>query len=355
MTINPLAGKPATEVERVDIPRLVSAYYTQAPDPCVATQLRLFGTSGHRGSALERTFNEAHVLAISQAICEYRKQKGIDGPLFLGIDTHALSVPACSSALEVLAAHGVEVMLAERDEYTPTPVVSHAILPTTGGGEPDWPMGSSSRRRITRQPMAASSTTPERRSRRHRCHRLDPDARQRAVARVAVGREAHAARGALRHRTTHRHDYLNATSTSSGTSSTWRRFAVPVCTWVWIPWAARACTTGLPSPSAMASISTVVSEEVDPTFRFMTLDWDGRIRMDPSSPYAMQRLMAMKDRFDIAVACDTDHDRHGIVTRERRTHAGQSLPRGRHRSSVSLALTAGVPRPVSARRSSAAA
>lgn len=128
MKISPLAGKPAPLAILVDVPRLVSAYYTEIPDPSVPAQHVAFGTSGHLSSAFEKTFNEWHVLAISEAICRYRRQRSIDGPLYLGIDTHALSVPACASALEVLAANGVDVMLAEHDEYTPTPVVSHAIL-----------------------------------------------------------------------------------------------------------------------------------------------------------------------------------------------------------------------------------
>jgi phosphoglucomutase len=316
VTINPLAGKPATEVERVDIPRLVSAYYTQAPDPGIATQLVSFGTSGHRGSALERTFNEAHVLAISQAICEYRKQKGIDGPLFLGIDTHALSVPACSSALEVLAAHGVEVMLAQRDEYTPTPVVSHAILtynrgrqtglsdgivitpshnpPTDGGFKYNPPNGG----------PADTDVTGSIQTRANELLRASLS----GVKRIPL-------EAALRASTTHRHDYLNAYVAELGDvidMEAIRSAGVHVGV---DPLGGAGVHFWGPIAERYGLNLTVVSEEVDPTFRFMTLDWDGRIRMDPSSPYAMQRLMAMKDRFDIAVACDTDHDRHGIVTR----------------------------------------
>ena len=158
--ISPLAGKPATPAMLVDVPRLVTAYYTDVPDPSVPEQRVAFGTSGHRGSAFENTFNEWHVLAISQAICDYRKRQGIGGPLFLGIDTHALSVPACASALEVLAANGVEVMLADKDEYTPTPVISHAILAYNRGRTVQgWRTALSSRRRTIRRTMAASSTT----------------------------------------------------------------------------------------------------------------------------------------------------------------------------------------------------
>ena len=158
MNISPLAGKPAPLSLLVDVPKLVTAYFTEVPDPSVPEQRVLFGTSGHRGSAFQRSFNEAHILAISQAICLYRQQNSIDGPLFLGADTHALSAPALASAIEVLAANGVEVMLAESDEYTPTPVISHAILTYNQGRSGGWPMASSSRLRITRRMMAALNT-----------------------------------------------------------------------------------------------------------------------------------------------------------------------------------------------------
>ena len=315
MKISPLAGKPALASMLVNVPRLVSAYYTEVPDPEVPGQQVAFGTSGHRGSSFLRTFNERHVLAITQAICRYRAQRGVDGPLFLGIDTHALSVPACASALEVLAANGVDVMLAEHDEYTPTPAVSHAILahnrgrsagladgivvtpshnpPEDGGFKYNPPHGGPADTDVTRWIEAEANALLK-------CG-------LQGVKRVPVGR-------ALRAPTTHRHDYLNTYVSNLGgvidmeaiRGATLRLGVDPLGGAGVHYWAPIAERYGLNL--------TVVSEIVDPTFGFMTVDWDGRIRMDPSSSYAMQRLIGLKDRFDIAVACDTDHDRHGIVT-----------------------------------------
>ena len=148
MKISPFAGKPATPGMLVDVPRLVTAYFAEIPDPAVPTECVIFGTSGHRGSAIDRSFNENHILAISQAICQYRKRQGTDGPLFLGVDTHALSAPALASTLEVLAANGVDVMIAQGDEYTPTPVISHAIL-TYNRGRTSWALGWHRRHTLT--------------------------------------------------------------------------------------------------------------------------------------------------------------------------------------------------------------
>ena len=316
MTISPLAGKPAPPAMLVNVPRLVSSYYTSVPDPTIPAQQVAFGTSGHRGSAFLNSFNERHVLAITQAICHYRAQQGIDGPLFLGVDTHALSAPACSSALEVLAANGVDVMLAEHDEYTPTPAVSHAILahnrgrtagladgivvttshnpPEDGGFKYNPPHGGPAETPITAGIEAAANKL------------LTRDLQ--GVARVPLER-------ALRAATTHRYDYLNTYVRDLGAMIDMEairaagiRLGVDPLGGAGVHyWAAIAERYGLDL--------TVVSETVDPAFGFMTVDWDGRIRMDPSSPYAMQRLIDLKDQFDIAVACDTDHDRHGIVTR----------------------------------------
>ena len=313
--ISPLAGKPAPSSLLVDVPRLVTAYYTGIPDPSVPAQRVAFGTSGHRGSAFDVSFNEWHVLAITQAICQYRKGQGIDGPLFLGIDTHALSQPAYASALEVLAANGIDVMLATHDEYTPTPAISHAILthnrgrtsgladgivvtpshnpPDDGGFKYNPPNGGPAGEDITGGIEAAANVLLER--------ALD------GVKRVTHAR-------ALRAATTHRHDYLDAYVADLGSvidmdairDAKIRMGVDPLGGAGVHYWARIAERYGLDL--------TVVSDEVDPTFRFMTVDWDGRIRMDPSSPYAMQRLLDLKDRFDIAFACDTDHDRHGIVT-----------------------------------------
>jgi phosphoglucomutase len=314
--ISPLAGKPAPRSLLVDVPRLVTAYYTGVPDPSVPAQRVAFGTSGHRGSSFECSFNECHVLAITQAICEYRQSNHITGPLFLGIDTHALSQPACASALEVLAANGVDVMLATNDEYTPTPAVSHAILahnrgrddgrladgivvtpshnpPDNGGFKYNPPNGGPAGTGITAAIEAAANCYLE-------------------AALAGVRRVPYAQ--ALRANTTHRHDFLTAYVPDlanvidfDAIRNARVRIGVDPLGGAGVHYWARI--------AGQHRIDlTVVSDVVDPTFGFMTVDWDGQIRMDPSSPYAMQRLQAMKDRFDIAFACDTDHDRHGIVT-----------------------------------------
>ena len=313
--ISPLAGKPAPRSLLVDVPRLVSAYYTGVPDPSVPSQRVVFGTSGHRGSSFECSFNEWHVLAITQAICDYRQSQHITGPLFMGIDTHALSQPACASALEVLAANGIDVMLATNDEYTPTPVISHAILthnqglssgladgivitpshnpPDNGGFKYNPPNGGPAGTDITAGIEAAAN--------RHL------EAALREVRRVPYAQ-------ALRASTTHRHDFLNAYVADLGSVIDFDvirgakvRIGVDPLGGAGVHYWARIA-------DQHRLDLTVVSDVVDPTFGFMTVDWDGKIRMDPSSPYAMQRLQGMKDRFDIAFACDTDHDRHGIVT-----------------------------------------
>ena len=316
MKTNPLAGRPAPPDTLVNVPRLVTAYYAGVPDPAAPAQRVAFGTSGHRGSAFENSFNESHILAIAQAICHYRQAHGIDGPLFLGIDTHALSVPAFASALEVLAANGVAVMIAANDEYTPTPAVSHAVLvynrgrtdgfadgivitpshnpPDNGGLKYNTPNGG----------PADSAVTGWIESRANELLR-DKLA---GVQRITFER-------ALNATTTHRHDYLNAYVNDLGNVIDLEAIRGADIGMGVDPlggagvhyWPAIAARYGLKL--------SVVNAEVDPTFRFMTLDWDGRIRMDPSSPYAMQSLVSLKDRFDIAFACDTDHDRHGIVTR----------------------------------------
>jgi len=316
MKTSPLAGKPAPAGILVNIPRLLTAYYTGVPDPRVPAQRVAFGTSGHRGSSLNLAFNEWHILAITQAICLYRAAKNIIGPLFLGIDTHALSVPACATALEVLAANGVEVMLAEGDEYTPTPVISHAILtynrarkagladgivitpshnpPHNGGFKYNPPNGGPADTVVTGWIEAKANEILE--------------ARLLGVKRVPYAQALSAA-------TTHRHDYVTAYVNDLGNVIDMNVIrgaklhlgvdplgGAGVHYWERI---AERHELGL----------TVVSEVVDPTFSFMTVDWDGQIRMDPSSPYAMQRLIGMKDQFDLSFACDTDHDRHGIVTK----------------------------------------
>lgn len=315
MKLSPLAGKPAPASILVDIPRLLTAYYSVRPDAGIATQRVAFGTSGHRGSSLELSFNEDHVLAISQAICLYRKVKGIDGPLFVGIDTHALSTPAAATALQVLAANGVEVMLAKDDEYTPTPAVSHAILcynrgrsrgladgvvitpshnpPQSGGFKYNPPNGGPADSDVTKWIEA-------------KANELLADGLK-DVKRMDYEQ-------ALKASTTHRHDYLgnyvsdliNVIDFDAIRGANLRLGVDPLG------------GAGVRYWSAIADHYRlnleVVNTEVDPTFRFMSVDWDGQIRMDPSSPYAMQGLIGLRERFDVAFACDPDHDRHGIVT-----------------------------------------
>ena len=292
------------------------AYYTEQPDPSVPAQRVAFGTSGHRGSAFNKGFNEWHILAISQAICLYRKQHKVDGPLFLGMDTHALSVPALASALEVLAANGVEVMLAEGDEYTPTPVISHAILtynhgrkigladgivitpshnpPHDGGFKYNPPSGGPAEGSVTDWIEEKANEFLE--------------AKLEGVKRISVDK-------ALQASTTHRHDYLNTyiadlANVVDMDAIRGAKLRIGVD-----PLGGAGVHYWGPIAERYGLDLTVVNEVVDPTFSFMTVDWDGQIRMDPSSVYAMQRLIAMKDRFDLSFACDTDHDRHGIVTK----------------------------------------
>ena len=300
----------------VNVPKLITAYYAEAPDPAVPAQRVAFGTSGHRGSSLEKAFNEWHILAISQAICLYRKQHQIDGPLFLGMDTHALSVPALASSLEVLAANGVDVMIAERDEYTPTPVVSHAILtynrgrktgladgivitpshnpPHDGGFKYNPPNGGPADSGITGWIEAKANEFLA--------------AALQGVLRISYEK-------ALRASTTHRHDYLRAYISDLGDVINMDAIRDAKVSLGVDPLGGAGVHYWEPIAERYGLNLTVVNEAVDPTFRFMTVDWDGQIRMDPSSPYAMQRLIDIKDRFEIAWACDTDHDRHGIVTR----------------------------------------
>jgi phosphoglucomutase len=317
-TLSPLAGKPAPESMLINVPRLVTAYYANRPDVSVPAQRVAFGTSGHRGTSEECSFNEAHIVAITQAICDYRAQQGIDGPLFLGIDTHALSEPAFATALEVLAANDVTVMIDDGGGggYTPTPVVSHAILgynrgratglsdgivvtpshnpPQDGGFKYNPTDGGPADTQITKWIQDRANEL------------LGDDLT--GARRIPLTR-------AMRAATTHEHDYASAYI--SDLASVIDMDVI------------RAATVSLGvDPLGGAGVRywpriaeqyrlplTVVSDVVDPTFRFMTVDWDGKIRMDCSSPYAMQRLIGMQDRFDVAWACDPDHDRHGIVAK----------------------------------------
>ncbi|MEP6733638.1 MAG: phosphoglucomutase (alpha-D-glucose-1,6-bisphosphate-dependent) [bacterium] len=316
MNVHPRAGQLPQPKDLANIPKLVASYYSELPDPADRAQRVSFGTSGHRGTSLHCSFNERHILAITQAICLYRAQQRIDGPLFLGIDTHGLSEPAFRTALEVLAANGVETMIDSRDGYTPTPAVSLAIInynrgrtsgfadgivvtpshnpPEDGGFKYNPPNGGPADTSATGWIQDQANALLE--------HDL------RGVKRMPFAR-AHKAG------TTHAHDYLN-------------EYVTELVNVVDMD-AIRGAKISLGAdPLGGAGVAywgeiaeryklslSVVSDEVDPTFRFMTLDWDGRIRMDCSSPYAMRRLIAMRNDFDVAWACDTDHDRHGIVAR----------------------------------------
>ncbi len=316
MKASPYAGKPAEASMLVNIPRLVAAYYTEAPDPSVPEQRVAFGTSGHRGSSFDKAFNEWHILAISQAICLYREQKKIDGPLFLGMDTHALSAPALASALEVLAANGVEVMIAQGDEYTPTPAISHAILTYNRGRKTGLADGI--------------VITPSHNPPQDGGFKYNPPSGGPAESGVTAWIEAKANEflengllslkripfeKALRAPTTHRHDYLNTYIADLANVIDMDAIRAAKISMGADPLGGAGVHYWGPIAERYGLNLTVVNEAVDPTFRFMTLDWDGQIRMDPSSPYAMQRLIDLKDRFEIAFACDADHDRHGIVTR----------------------------------------
>ena len=315
-TISPLAGKPAPQSLLVDVPKLLAAYADLRPDPAVPAQRVAFGTSGHRGSSFERSFNAWHVLAISQAICEYRKNKGIDGPLYIGFDTHALSQPAFESALEVLAANGVETRIAKGGEFTPTPAVSHAILVHNRGRSSGLADGIV---------ITPSHNPPDNGGFKYNPPNGGPadtdvtgGIQDRANALLAGGLKevrrtpfAQARRAA----TTREHDFLDAYVSDLGHMIDFDAIRGAGIHMGVDPLGGAGVHYWAPIAERYRLDLTVISEEVDPTFRFMTVDWDGKIRMDPSSSYAMQRLIGVKDRYDVAFACDTDHDRHGIVTR----------------------------------------
>ena len=316
MKINAAAGKPADPSILVNVPKLVTAYYVVQPDPNEPSQRVIFGTSGHRGSAFDGAFNEWHILAITQAICDYRKQQSVDGPLFLGMDTHALSEPAFASALEVLAANSVNVMLSDGTVYTPTPAVSHAILrynharkagladgivitpshnpPEDGGFKYDPPEGGPAESQVT--------TWIESRANEFLRGKLS------GVKRMSFAKAQQAA-------TTHKYDYLRTYVDDLESVLDMQAISHAKITLGVDPLGGAGIRYWPRIAERYALNLTVVNESIDPTFRFMTVDWDGRIRMDPSSPYAMQRLIGLKDKFDIAFACDTDHDRHGVVTK----------------------------------------
>ncbi len=316
MGVNPNAGQAAQAKDLVNVPRLITAYFADRPDPSVAEQRVSFGTSGHRGSSFHRAFNEWHILAITQAIVEYRAGKGIDGPLFVGIDTHALSEPALGSALEVLAANDVEVMIAPDGEYTPTPAVSHAILkynlgrktgladgivvtpshnpPEDGGFKYNPPHGGPA--------DGATTKSIETKANEFLAAGLN------GVKRILLER-------ALKASSTRRHDFIAEYVGDLGSVIDMEAIRDSKLKMGVDPLGGAGVHYWGPIGERYGLNLTVLNPDVDPTFRFMTLDWDGRIRMDPSSPYAMRRLVGLKDKFDIAFACDTDHDRHGIVAR----------------------------------------
>ncbi|WP_114240709.1 phosphoglucomutase (alpha-D-glucose-1,6-bisphosphate-dependent) [Dyella sp. C9] len=321
--LSPLAGKQAPEAQLVDVQRLRDAYVDLRPDPAVPGQRVSFGTSGHRGSSFDRSFNEWHVLAITQAICEYRAQQGIDGPLYIGIDSHALSQPAFESALEVLAANGVQALIAKGGEYTPTPAISHAILtynrgrtagladgivvtpshnpPDGGGFKYNPPNGGPADTDVTGWIQKRANALIE--------------GGLREVRRVPYAQ-------ALRASTTHEHDFIAAYVADLANVIDFDAIRGSGVHLGVDPLGGAGVHYWAPIAERYGIDLTVVSDVVDPTFRFMSVDWDGKIRMDPSSSHAMQRLIGLKDHYDVAFACDTDHDRHGIVTRS----SGLMLP-----------------------------
>lgn len=315
MVVHPRAGQAPLPDQLTNIPQLITAYFTDRPDPSVREQRVAFGTSGHRGTALNGSFNEQHILATTQSICLYRQKEGIDGPVFMGIDSHPLSEPAQATALEVLAANGVETMIAAGGEYTPTPAVSHAILVYNQGrsnGLADGivitpshnpPEDGGFKYNMTNGGPAGGEATSWIEGKANEI--LEDGLRQ--VKRIPLQR-------ALKATSTHHYDFIEHYTADLDKVIDMELLR----------------SSGLPmgvDPLGGAGVRywgriadrygidlTVVDTEVDPTFRFMSLDWDGKIRMDPSSPYAMHRLIQLKDRFPVAFACDTDHDRHGIVT-----------------------------------------
>ena len=314
--ISPLAGKPAPKSILVDIGKLLAAYTAVKPDPSVPAQRVAFGTSGHRGCSFDGSFNEHHILAISQAICDYRQSKGVDGPLFIGADTHALSQPAFENALEVLAANGVATMISAGGEFTPTPAVSHAILvhnkgrrtgladgivitpshnpPDNGGFKYNPTNGGPADTDITKWVENRANAILE--------------AGLKDVKRVPFAQARQAA-------TTHEHDYLDAYVADLANIIDFDAIRGAGVRMGVDPLGGAGVHYWAPIAERYKLDLSVVSDEVDPQFAFMTVDWDGKIRMDPSSKYAMQRLIGLKDKYDVAFACDTDHDRHGVVSR----------------------------------------
>jgi phosphoglucomutase len=328
---NSAAGKPVDPASLANIPRLVTAYFASKPDPADATQRVAFGTSGHRGSSLKNSFNEDHILATTQAICDYRRETGLDGPLFIGIDTHALAEPALASAVEVFAANGVEIMIDDRCGYTPTPVISHAILsynkgrtsgladgvvitpshnpPEDGGYKYNPPHGGPADTDVT--------GIVEKNANRY----LETGLK--GVARMPYDRARKAP-------STHLYDFITPYVADLGNTvdltlvkSSGVKIGID-------PLGGAAVHFWQPIIERYGINAEVVNDAIDPTFRFMTADWDGKIRMDCSSPYAMASLIALRDRFDLAFGNDADVDRHGIVAR------GEGLMNPNHYLAVAI-------------------
>jgi phosphoglucomutase len=314
--VNPAAGKPVAPDQLANIPRLITAYFASKPDPADPAQRVSFGTSGHRGSSLKNSFNEDHILATTQAICDYRHGAGLTGPLFVGIDTHALAEPALVSAMEVFAANGVDIMIDERGGYTPTPVISHAILtynkgrtaaladgvvitpshnpPEDGGYKYNPPHGGPADTDVTAKIEKSAN--------------LYLENALKGVARLAYER-------ARKSRSVHLHDYIGPYVSDLGNIVDMALIKSSGVNIGIDPLGGAAVHFWQPIVERYGIKASVVNDLVDPTFRFMTADWDGKIRMDCSSPFAMASLIQMRDKFDIAFANDTDADRHGIVTR----------------------------------------
>ena len=313
---DPLAGKPAPRDILVDVGKLLAAYADIRPDPSNPAQRVAFGTSGHRGSSLDGSFNEWHILAITQAICDYRAKETVTGPLFIGFDTHALSQPAFRNALEVLAANGVEVMTSKGGEFTPTPAISHAILVHNRGRDAGLADGIV---------ITPSHNPPDNGGFKYNPVNGGPAGTEitRWIQQQANGYLENKLAGVKRMpfvqactlATTHTHDYLDAYVSDLGNVIDFDAIRGAGLNLAVDPLGGAGVHYWAPIAERYQLDLTVVSEEVDPRFAFMSVDWDGRIRMDPSSEYAMQRLLALKDKYDVAFACDTDHDRHGVVTR----------------------------------------
>jgi phosphoglucomutase len=319
MPQDPLANTPghlATPDRLVNLPRLVTAFYANHPDPNEPSQRVAFGTSGHRGSSLTTSFNYAHILAITQAIVEYRTNANTDGPLFLAQDTHALSDPAFTTALEVLAANGITVMIDEHLGYTPTPVLSHAILAYNSSGAKDRADGIV---------ITPSHNPPEDGGFKYNPPNGGPadtnvtkwiqDRANELIAAKLQGVKRLSYAKALAADTTHRHDYITAYVADLANVIDFAPLAGTTLKLAVDPLGGAGVHYWPRIMDAYKLNVEILNPYVDPTFRFMTLDWDGKIRMDCSSPNAMASMIRNKDLYDVAWACDTDHDRHGIVTR----------------------------------------